>query len=88
VNGVVATRLLDLEDNVPALYGLRRLLWRRYATHVMNMGVGDADQKRFVRWRYVDTAEGRTPNFQGGTKESCPNINLMLKNLLRAIKKL
>jgi hypothetical protein len=36
----------------------------------------------------VETAEGRTPNFQGGTKESYSEINLMLKTLLRATTKL
>jgi hypothetical protein len=68
--GLVATRLLNLEDDVPALCRLSRSSRRGYTTHPTNMGIGDADQKRLVRWRYVETAEGHTPNFQGGMKES------------------
>jgi hypothetical protein len=87
-SGAVATRYLDPEDDVPAIYGLSRSLRRGYATHATNMGIADADQKRLSRWPYVDSADGRTPNFQGGKKESYSNINLMLKTLLRATKKL
>jgi hypothetical protein len=87
-SGSVATILLDPEDDVPAIYGLSRSLRRGYATHATNMGIADADQKRFNRWRYVESADVRTPNFQGGTKESYSDINLMLKTLLRATKKL
>jgi hypothetical protein len=87
-SGSVATRLLDPEDDVPAIYGFRRSLRRVYSTHAINMGIADADQKRLARWRYVDSADGRTPDFQGGTKESYSDINLMLKTLLRATKKL
>jgi hypothetical protein len=57
-------------------------------THATNMEIVDADQKRLARWRYVESADGRTPNFQGGTKESYSDINLMLKTLLLATKKL
>jgi hypothetical protein len=84
----VATRLLDPEDDVPAIYGLSRSLRRGYATRATHMGIADADQKRLARWRYVESDDGRTPNFQGGTKESYSDINLMLKTLLRATKKL
>jgi hypothetical protein len=87
-SGVVASRLLDLEDDVPTLYGLSRSLRQGYATHATNMGIADADQKRLSRWWYVDSADGRTPNFQRGTKESYSDINLMLKTLLRATNKL
>jgi hypothetical protein len=87
-SGVVASILLDPEDDVPALYGLSRSLRQGYATHATNMGIADEDQKKLVRWRYVESYEGRTPNFQGGMKESYSNINLMLKMLLRATKKL
>jgi hypothetical protein len=87
-SGVVAARLLDPEDELPALYGLSRSLRRGYATHATNMGISDADQKILARWKYVDSADGCTPNFQGGTKESYSDINLMLKRLLRATKKL
>jgi hypothetical protein len=52
------------------------------------MGTGDADQKGLARWMFVETAEGRTHYFQGGTKESYSDINLMLKMLLRATEKL
>jgi hypothetical protein len=87
-SGVVAARLLDTEDDVPALYGLRRSLRRGYATHTTNLGIADANQKRLGRWWYVESADGRTPKFQGGTKESYSNTNLMLKTLLRATEKL
>jgi hypothetical protein len=87
-SGAVATRVLDQEDDVPTIYGLSRSLRRRYATHATNMGVADAGQKRLARWRYVESADGRTPNFQGGTKENYSDINLMLKTLLRATHKL
>jgi hypothetical protein len=69
-SGAVATRLLDPEDDVPAIYGLSRSLSRGYATHAINMGIVDADQKRLARWRYAKSADGCTPNFHGGTKES------------------
>jgi hypothetical protein len=82
VSGVVAAGFLDPEDDVPAIYGLSRSL------RCPNMGITDADQKRLARWRYVDSADGRIPNFQGGTKESYSNINLMLKTILCATKKL
>jgi hypothetical protein len=72
--GVDATRLLDQDDDVPALFWVD--------------GIGEADQMRLARWRFVAAAEGRTPNFQGVMKESYSNINLMLKTLLRATKKL
>jgi hypothetical protein len=88
VSGVVAAIFLDPEDDVPALYGLSQYLRWGYATHTTNMGIAEADQKRLARWWYVESADGRTPNFQGGTKESYSDINLMLKTLLRATKKL
>jgi hypothetical protein len=87
-SGAVATILLDPEDDVPSLYELSRSLRRGYATQPTNMGIADADQKRLARWRYVESADGRSPKFQGGTKESYSDINLMLKTLLRATKKL
>jgi hypothetical protein len=65
--GVVAARFLDPEDDVPALYGLSQSLRRGYATHATHMGIADADQKKLARWRYVESADGHTPNFQGGT---------------------
>jgi hypothetical protein len=61
---------------------------RGYATHAINKGIADADQKKLARWRCVDSYDGRTPNFKGGTKESYSDINFMLKTLLRATKKL
>jgi hypothetical protein len=87
-SGVVAAILLDPEYDIPALYGLSRSLRQGYATHATNMGLADADQKRLARWRFVESADGRTPNFQGGTKESYSDFNLMLKTLLRATKNL
>jgi hypothetical protein len=86
--GLVATMLLDPEDEVPIIYGLSRSLRRRCSTHATNTGFGDADHKRLARWKYVETAEGSTPNVQGGTKASFSDINLMLMTLLRATKKL
>jgi hypothetical protein len=74
-SGVVAARLLDLEDHVPALYGLSRSLRLGYATHTANMWIADADKKILARWRYVESADGCTPNFQGGMKESYSDIN-------------
>jgi hypothetical protein len=50
--------------------------------------ISEADQKRLVRWRFVETVESSTPNFQGGTKETYSDINLMLIMFLRATKKL
>jgi hypothetical protein len=67
-SGVVAARFLDPEDDVPALYGLIRTMRRVYATHATDMGITDADQKRLARWRYEESADGRTPKCQGGTK--------------------
>jgi hypothetical protein len=72
--GVVATILLDQEDDVPSLFWVD--------------GTGEDDQRRLARWGFVEPAEGHTPNFQGVTKESYSDINLMLKTLLHATKKL
>jgi hypothetical protein len=77
VSGAVAVIFLDPEDDIPALYGLSRYLRRGYATHAIKTGIADADQKRLARWRYIESADGRTPNFQGGMKESYSDINLM-----------
>jgi hypothetical protein len=87
-SGAFATRLLDPEDDVPVIYGLSRSLMRGYATHATHMGIADDDQKRLARSRYVESADGRTQKNQGGTKQSYSDINLMLKTLLRATKKL
>jgi hypothetical protein len=86
--GLVAARLLDPGDDVAAMYGLGQSLRRGYATRTMIMGISDPDQKRLAQWRFVETSEGRTPKFQGGTKEIYAGINLMLNTLLRAINKL
>jgi hypothetical protein len=86
--GLVAEILLYPDDDVPAVYGVSRYLRQGYATYTTNVGIGDADQKQLERLRYVETAEGRTSNFQGGTNGSYSDINLMLKTLLSATKKL
>jgi hypothetical protein len=87
-SGVVAARLLDPENELPALYGLSQPLMRWYEVHATNTGIDDADQTRLEIWQYVESDDGRTPHFQGGTKESYSDINLVLKTFLRATKKL
>jgi hypothetical protein len=88
VRGVVATRFLDQEDDVPYLYGLIRPLRCGYATDNKKMGIDDADQKRLLRWRFVGKAQGRPPNYQGGKKKIYSFFNLMLKTRLLDTKKL
>jgi hypothetical protein len=68
-------------------HGIGRSGRRGCAAHATNENILDPDIKRLARWRSVENAAGKQANV-GGTKESCSDIMMMLKTLLRATRDL